>query len=146
MRRLTFLCAVPVLISATNPIPKVAHAETIPQRFQGLWVSPEIMDNPSRQYISERGEYSNCPFLSKDEDMRGAGEGSLLLKGDKFFKHEELCRVSKINSQTEDQLSASITCGRAKASVHLRLRATGSTTELQMSSSSGHRETYRRCK
>jgi hypothetical protein len=47
-------------------ITNVAHAETIP-RFQGLWVSPEILDDPSRRYVDERGNSSLCPWRSKAE-------------------------------------------------------------------------------
>jgi len=127
-------------------ITNVAHAETIPQRFQGLWVSPEILDDPSRRYIDERGKSSLCPPLSRDEDMYSAGEGALLLKGDKFFKHEDLCRVSRINSGTQDQLIASMTCGKARAKVTLQLRKNRASTELLISTSFGLDETYRRCK
>jgi hypothetical protein len=90
-------------------------------RMQGLWVT-------------DKGH--ECPELKKDEDAYGMGGGALLLRGDKFYSHESLCRiVGRItrgccDDKDEETLATTYSCGRYRGRVVFALRRANNVTTL----------------
>ena len=91
-----------------------ASADNIfPPEFHGLWVA-----NDERE----------CPALTQDEDAYGMGEGALLLRGNKFYSHESLCRMngrvakSCCDGENERTIAADYSCGRYRGRVLFHLR------------------------
>jgi len=111
-----------VLLLVLWPRSLVAQeAANLPREFQGLWV-----ENSARE----------CPALTRDEDARGMGEGALLLRGNKFYSHESLCRItgqvkkSCCDGHNERTIAANYSCGEYKGRVLLYIRNSGSDAML----------------
>jgi hypothetical protein len=98
----------PPSVLAQNPA-----STLLPRDFEGVWVSD-----------ADR----KCPDLTRDEDASGMGEGRLLLRGDKFYSHESLCRItgqvkrSCCNVENEQTIGANYSCGKHRGRVLLHLR------------------------
>jgi len=84
----------------------------LPREFQGVWVADDDRE---------------CPDLRRDEDAYGMGEGRLLLRGNKFYSHESLCRItgqvkkSCCNVENEQTIAANYSCGKYTGRVLLHL-------------------------
>jgi hypothetical protein len=102
-----------VLLSPRSLSAQEAANTVLPREFQGLWV-----ENSARK----------CPALTRDEDARGMGEGALLLRGNKFYSHESLCRItgqvkkSCCDDDNERTIAANYSCGGYKGRVLLYVR------------------------
>jgi hypothetical protein len=104
-----------VLVTALSGGPVCAQQAqlTFPKSLQGLWVSDET-----------------CPTIKSDEDVGGAGEGILLLKGDKVYSHESLCRINKVLFAAANLAIGQYRCGRVMGKFTLYLSQLSDGREL----------------
>ena len=86
---------------------------SLPSEFHGLWA-----EDAKRE----------CPDLKHDEDAYGMGEGALLLRADKMYSQEALCKITGhvVNSccdyNGERTVAANYSCGGHKQRVILSLK------------------------
>jgi hypothetical protein len=55
-----------------------SKSNVVPQEMEGIWVKEKV----------------ECPKLDRDEDAGSMGEDALLLRGEKYYKHEQLCKLN----------------------------------------------------
>jgi hypothetical protein len=106
------------ILSATPAVSqqKPLTLMSLPHQFNGLWVEDDQRE---------------CPQLIRDEDAVGMGEGALLLRRNKFYSQESLCRFSGritkscCDDHDDQTFAANYSCGRYRGRVILALRRIG---------------------